>query len=347
MLEYIRSILTSTPLLKELIVRDTSDAIDLKKSIRIDVKTASFRAIRGDTAVAILCDEVAFWRSDNSANPDGEILNALRPTMLTIPDSILVCASLPYEKSGVLYDNFCRYFGKREASVLVWKAPTLEMNPTVDQNFLAEEFEKDPVRARSEYGAEFRPDRATALFAEKGVRACVVDGRYELAPDSRFDYIAFVDPSGGSHDAMTLAIAHWEDGVVVIDCLRERRSPCSPDAAVREFAETISRYRLHEATGDRYGASFFSELFAQNGVSYDISKKSKTDLYLDLVPRINSGKIELLDDHALVTQLLALERKPTTSGRESIDHPRGQLDDLANAVAGVATMNREPAKIFF
>ena len=76
-------------------------------------------------------------------------------------------------------------------------------------------------------------------------------------------------------------------------------------------------------------------------------KEIKKDLYLDLVPRINSGKIELLDDHALVTQLLALERKPTTSSRESIDHPRGQLDDLANAVAGVATMTREPAKIFF
>jgi len=145
---------------------------------------------------------------------------------------------------------------------------------------------------------------------------------------------------------MTLAIGHWEDGVVIVDCVRERRSPLSPEGAVSEFAETIRRYGLNEATGDRYGAAFNIELFARHGVSYEISSMSKVDLYLDLVPRINSGMIKLLDDGALITQLLALERKTTGSGREAIDHPRGQLDDLANAVAGVASLVREPIRMF-
>ena len=145
---------------------------------------------------------------------------------------------------------------------------------------------------------------------------------------------------------MTLAIGHWEDGVVVIDCVRERPSPFSPLAVVSEFAETMRRYWLHEATGDRYGAAFNKELFAQNGVAYEISSKTKADLYLDLLPRINSGLIRMPDNDVLVKQLLALERKTSGSGRDAIDHPRGQLDDVANVVAGVASLVREPIRMW-
>jgi hypothetical protein len=45
-----------------------------------------------------------------------------------------------------------------------------------------------------------------------------------------------VDPSGGSADAMTLAIGHRQGDVVVIDALRERRPPFSPDDVAAEFA---------------------------------------------------------------------------------------------------------------
>jgi len=39
-------------------------------------------------------------------------------------------------------------------------------------------------------------------------------------------YAAFVDPSGGSADSMTLAIAHADkDGRAVLDAVRERRPP--------------------------------------------------------------------------------------------------------------------------
>ena len=40
------------------------------------------------TVIAALLDEVAFWRSDDSASPDTEIVAALRPAMSTIPDAM-------------------------------------------------------------------------------------------------------------------------------------------------------------------------------------------------------------------------------------------------------------------
>ena len=79
---------------------------------------------------AVLCDEIAFWRQDEtSANPDVEILRALRPGMASIPGSVLLMASSPYAKRGELYAAFRRHFGKDDARVLVWKADTATMNP--------------------------------------------------------------------------------------------------------------------------------------------------------------------------------------------------------------------------
>jgi hypothetical protein len=57
-------------------------------------------------------------------------------------------------------------------------------------------------------------------------------------------------------------------------------------------------------------------------------------LYRDLLPRLNSGEVELLDHPRLVHQLVNLERRTARGGRDSIDHPVHAHDDCANAVAG-------------
>ena len=57
----------------------------------------------------------------------------------------------------------------------------------------------------------------------------------------------------------------------------------------------------------------------------------KSDLYRDMVPFLNSQCIQLLDHTKLVGQLVSLERRVARGGRDSIDHPPGAHDDLANA----------------
>src|SRR5580700_2020277 len=152
-------------MLKALIERDTSDAIDLTNAITIEILTASFRTVRGYTLIAALLDEVAFWRSDESANPDSEIIGAIRPAMATIPGAMLLCASSPYARRGALWTAFRKFFG-RDNSVLVWKADTRTMNPTVPQSVIAEAYEDDPASAAAEYGAEFRTDVETFVSRE-------------------------------------------------------------------------------------------------------------------------------------------------------------------------------------
>ena len=61
-------------MLRPLVEHRTREAIYLTNRVVIEVHTASFRAVRGYTVVGCIADEIAFWRSEESANPDTEIL---------------------------------------------------------------------------------------------------------------------------------------------------------------------------------------------------------------------------------------------------------------------------------
>ena len=63
---------------------------------------------------------------------------------------------------------------------------------------------------------------------------------------------------------------------------------------------------------------------------------SKSDLYLELLPVLNTGEIELPDHPELIHQLCNLERRTRSGGKDKIDHLPGGHDDLANVAAGVA-----------
>jgi hypothetical protein len=153
-------------------------------------------------------------------------------------------------------------------------------------------------------------------------------------------YHAFVDPSGGSADSMSLAIGHREDDVVVLDALREIKPPFSPESAVAEFSQLLKSYHVSQITGDRYAGEWPRERFRDHGISYEPAQKPKSDLYRDLLPAINSRKIDLLEHPRLLTQLVSLERRTARGGRDSIDHPPNTHDDLANAIAGLCGYTR-------
>jgi hypothetical protein len=86
--------------------------------------------------------------------------------------------------------------------------------------------------------------------------------------------------------------------------------------------------------GDRYGGEWPRERFRSHGIAYEPATQSKSDLYRELLPQVNAGRVDLLDDRRLAAQLCSLERRSGSSGRDTIDHPPGGRDDLANAVAG-------------
>jgi hypothetical protein len=329
---YIKGILHSNPVFKQFIQSEYKERIDLTNNISIEVMACSFRSIRGRSLVCAIFDEIAFWKVEG-ANPDHEILTAVRPGMATIPNSKLIVISSPYAKFGVLYDHYRDYFGKDDPDILVWQAPTRIMNPTIRQKLIDKESYKDPTAAASEWYAEFRQD-VESYVSREALESVIAPGVWEIPHSTNYSYSAFTDPSGGARDCFTLAIGHIEDGIRILDCLRSRKPPFNPEQVTEEYARLLKSYRVSAVRGDRYSAEWVSQAFQKNGIHYIVSDRPKSTLYSELLPLINSGQCQLLDDEKLFRQILGLERRTSRSGRDSIDHgPRG-FDDSANATAG-------------
>ena len=330
-LNYINAFL-SIPVLSSMVVSRLKESIELNNRVRIEIHTSSFRAVRGYTIVAAICDEVAFWPTDETANPDVEVLNALRPAMATVPDALLLAISSPYARRGALWEMYREHYGK-PSEVLVWKASSREMNPSLSSAVVAAAYLRDAASARAEYGGEFREDIESFLSIET-IESCVIRSVSERPFFSAHKYIAFCDPSGGRSDSMTLAIAHADREKAVLDLVRVSSPPFSPEQVVSDFAETLRAYRVSEVTGDRYAGEWPREQFAKRRISYRVADKSKSEIYLEFLPLLTSRRIELLDIARLKHELVGLERRTVRGGRDSIDHASGGHDDVANSVAG-------------
>jgi hypothetical protein len=335
-LNYVKGFLGANPMMGRLIETDRTESIDLSNRVTIQVGTCSYKTTRGPTLAACIADEVAFWRSDDGANPASEVLRAIRPGLATLPGSLLLCISSPFAQAGPVWDTFKAHHGQDDSPVLVWQADTRTMNPTIGQYIIDRDMQLDPEAARSEWMAEFRSDLSTFLDWT-ALEAVIVPGRFELLPQKGIRYFAFADPSGGRVDAAALAISHAEGDRVILDVARRWPAPHSPQVVVAEMSEILKAYNVRRIIGDKFGGSWPGDEFQKHGITYEAAAKPKSDLYLHIQPVILSGRCELLDLKVLMAELRNLMRRARSGGKDLVDHPPRGSDDLANAAAGAIT----------
>jgi hypothetical protein len=331
--DYLRAIF-ETPLLHAEVVTETKDSFYLRNNTRIEILAGDFRTVRGYTTLAAIVDEIAFFGIDDEAKvkSDTELIRAIKPSLATVGGKLIAITS-PYARKGWTYKTFERNYGNNLGTALVWNCPSRTLNPTLSQKIIDEALAEDRQSALSEYFGQFRDD-VGEFIARSVIENLVVDDRTELLPRKANRYYAFCDVSGGRGDDAALAIAHRQGRKVVIDLLRRYRPPFSPYEVCGRMATELKRFGAKRVVGDNYSAEFVAQAFASNGIHYDRAEKNKSQLYQELLPRLCSGEIELLDDEALVNQLAGLERRTRSGGKDIIDHPRGGHDDVANAVAG-------------
>jgi hypothetical protein len=317
------------------------ETIEYKTGVNVEVQTASKTAPRGFSCPTCCCDEIAWWENEEDhVNPDSEVITAVRGSLGRVKGSLLLALSNPAAPRGELYQAHSDYYGVADPDVLVWNASTLSMNPTYDPRAIARAFKKDAVVAVAEFGVDgfvqFRQHQQ-ALFDMEPLSNAITMGRKELPPVEGTKYVCFIDAAEGSRsgDSMTLGIAHREGPRAVLDLIRVAEPPFSPGEVIANiFAPVLADYGISKIFGDRHAIGFVSAALRSLGVTFEPTKLSKSDLYGELLPLVNTGMVELLDLPTLRTQLLALMRRSVRGGRDSIDHPAGAHDDLANACAG-------------
>ncbi len=219
----------------------------------------------------------------------------------------------------------------------------------MDTAQMLQDYEDDPESAASEYGAEFRNDLADFVSRD------VVEAAQCPAGSNCHTYQAHSMPHSLTYQVvvrttMVLAIAHRESksGIAVLDLVREIRPPCSPEGVVVDFSILLKSYRINRVTGDRYGGDWPRERFRNAGITYDISERTKSEIYINSLPLLNSRRVELLDVKRLAQQLVGLERRTARSGHDSIDHAPGGHDDVCNGAMGALLLvggGRAPMQI--
>jgi hypothetical protein len=335
---YVLGLLESHPVTRSLIESSNGDVIRLSNRCDVVLQAASFRSVRGWTVPLVVADEVALWRdADTSVNPAKEIFRALAPSMVSVPGPLMLSISTPFAREGWFFEQHSKHHRQDDSVVLSIQAPSKVMNPTLDQSVIDQAYADDPQSAAAEYGGEFRSDIAS--FIDRAVVTdSIENGVSQRGCLPGIAYQAFTDSSSGSKDSFTLAIAHREGDRIVLDHLVEHRAPFDPAAVVADLAGHVKAYRCCVVTGDRYALGYVSGEFAKNGVRYNYSNRDRSEIYLAALPLLNARRVSLLDSARLVNQLTALQRRTSSGGRQTVDHPRNGADDLSNAAMGAVVL---------
>jgi len=140
---FLKGIFTESKRFAALVDGITVDTISLKNRIDIQIRPASFRTIRGITAVAAIAEELSMWQSDDSRNPDREILAALKPALATTGGTLFAIGS-PHARRGEMWGTYRRHYGPDgNLAILVANGPTKTFNPTIKQSVIDRAYEEN------------------------------------------------------------------------------------------------------------------------------------------------------------------------------------------------------------
>ena len=341
--DYIKAVIHGSELLSSLVEDENLQVLKLKRQVAIEILAANAKWVRGITACGVVLDESAFLPSnEDAANSDISLLEALRPSVATTGAPVLLVSS-PATTTGIVHSIWKKHYGPDGSpDCVVAQSDSKTMNPRLRQSVLDKAFADDATAASREYAAQFS-EPLSAFLTRELVERCVERGRSERAVLPGVEYQCFVDASSGSGtDFFTAAIGHRarddDRDVVTLDCLFAERPPFDPLQLIAALCGHLERWRIKQVTGDAYAGNFLPSAFAKHGVGYLSAKLSASELYIAALPRFTSGTVALLDNPALVDQLVNLRRKIGQAGKEQVLHMRGQHDDLANALCGLIHM---------
>ncbi len=369
---YIADLILSISAFKDMIIGGSADrtmsTIRLCNRVEIQVMVADKTSVRGRGAIFILCDEISHWQTKEGAvNLDKEILSALRPSKWGVKGAMILCISSPFARKGALYEA-SKEWGKPmvtrtrngatttvENPTLYWQAPTLAFRPSTDPDFLADleaDEASDPAAFKAEGLGQFRADLETYISIE-AMEALMIAGRDTIGYEFGYPYFIFIDTAGGSgQDSATLCVAR---GFPVTDqksgsqyrvaqvCLtREWRPKFSASIVAGEIADIAYSYKIRKIYGDNFSGATWQDIIkkAAPGITYEISKDTKSVLYRNALPLITSKRIELPDraknpiTQRIIDQFVSLER----TGDDKIDAAQKAPEDVANAVAGACLL---------
>ena len=291
------------------------------------------------TLLAVIGDEVSYWRDESSAQPDVETYRAVLPSLVA-SGGMWVGISTGYRRAGLLFQKHRDHFGRDGDDVLVVSGPTEVFNPTIDPALIAKARAEDP---------EARRRNGTAAFAVTLRRFCptttstlrlIMTGRWSWGrvPGCATRALLIRPAAVTTPTAWPSAISRVRrptGGLCLTWCVvrsrrlirRRRRVPLPSCCRNTRLSRSPATLMLRNGSRPR---------FATPASGIERSEKPKAALYLEAQTLFARGGISLPDHAVLLRELRLLERRTHRSGKDTVDHGLRGHDDYANAVLGCA-----------
>jgi len=145
---YASGMIDASPMIAAEVVNRTAASITFSHRVQLEVHSTNFRSTRGYSYACVILDELAYFRSDDSANPDIELVRAVRPGLVNLHGRLRGLSS-PHSRRGHLYTMYREHYGRDNDDVLVIQAGGPLLNPTID----ADAVERGRPQGRPDRGA--------------------------------------------------------------------------------------------------------------------------------------------------------------------------------------------------
>jgi hypothetical protein len=243
----------------------------------------------------------------------------------------------PYGQQGLVWRLYREHFGS-PGRVLVVHAATRAMNPSFPQATIDEIRARDPDGAAREYDAAW-VDPESAFFDSETLRCARREAPLERAAQQGVQYVAAWDAATRGN-RWTLAVAHEENGRVIVDLVREWRgsktAPLSPKIVIGEVAAVLRPFRVRSVYVDQWSVDALRDQAGAVGLGLIECAKDITDAgYRELHTRLGNASAELPPHDVLEQDLRGVRKRVTPTGVR-IELPRtadGRHCDYAPAVA--------------
>jgi hypothetical protein len=308
----------------------------------------SSTAGRGIPIACLILDEVGHFFIEGT-KADENIFNSLRPRMAQFPKAKALLISTPSAKQGILWSYFRDGFNVPQR--LTVQAPTELMNPSIPKAFLEREKERDIDNYDREYLAKFAEQVNAYLPFDKLKEAYQTAGT-DLPYFSHFTYECGIDQSGLSgNDKFGLAIAHIENGKVVVDATRSW-STTDADVIMSDIQKLKKTYSLSRVFIDRYGAGWVKGTLQKLGLVVKIRELLPV-VYSNFKSLLLASKLILPDNKELHSGLVNTQAYYGRGNTLSIAHPRDRFghadmtDAVVTAIYACKIKREEPPEPIF
>lgn len=317
--------------------RPIEDGVQLRDMpIAFRVYTASFRTSVGMTCICLIGDEVARWMDDETgSNPAREILKSVRPSMLTMPNSLEFLSSSPFSTMDAHYDHYEQ--GETAEQCVAW-AESWVANPSVTEED-CRKLEPDQETFDREYRAIPMKSGMSTFFDPVALEQAVRAYALPRLPQDMDEVVAGGD-FGFRSDYSACAVFHKVGDIYhPAETLVVKPNPGKPlkvSETCERFSKALKRHETLSMMADGHYREAVVEYLGAHGIAFLDAPKDPAKVYVRMRTLLYQGKLLLPDDKELMRDLKEVQSRPTRNGALSIILPKrvgGGHADLVSAIA--------------